>query len=189
MTRFSQGMSAVFALAAMLTLDSPLAFAQDGVRLVRLARVEPWPAVSGLIGYRDRLWFANSVKFRDHNSADIYSYDPKTGAVRYERHLYADFNRRSQPPPDAVGDDVIGRDRVARAVVAAQFAGKAVVLDAELERPIVFKRQRRGDEARPEVSAECRVDQAAVLAELTEAGVKHRRDRLDQVRYEFRDRN
>lgn len=89
MTRSSQRWSAVCALAAMLTLHSPLACAQDGARLVRLARVGPWPAVSGLIGYGDRLWFANSVKFRDHNSADIYSYDPRTGAVRYERHLFS----------------------------------------------------------------------------------------------------
>ena len=65
-----------------------------GFRLVRehlqpIARVGPWPAVSSLIGFQGRLWFANSTKFADHNSADLYSYDPKSGAVRYERHLFS----------------------------------------------------------------------------------------------------
>lgn len=65
-----------------------------GFRLVReplqpVARIGPWPAVSSLIGFGGRLWFANSVKFVDHNSADLYSYDPKSGAVRYERHLFS----------------------------------------------------------------------------------------------------
>jgi formylglycine-generating enzyme required for sulfatase activity len=58
-------------------------------QLIPLARVGPWPGISALIGYGDRLWFVNSVKFRDHNSADVYSYHPKTGAVRYERHLFS----------------------------------------------------------------------------------------------------
>ncbi len=60
--------------------------AQD---LVPLARVGPWPGVSELIGYRQRLWFVNSVKFVNHNSADLYSYDPANGTVRYERHLFS----------------------------------------------------------------------------------------------------
>lgn len=54
-----------------------------------LLKIGPWTAVSGLIGYGSRVWFANSVKFKDHNSADIYSYDPKTGIARYERHLFS----------------------------------------------------------------------------------------------------
>ena len=54
-----------------------------------LARVGPWPVASRLIGYRGRLWFANSVKGRNHNSADIWSLDPITGNVRYERHLFS----------------------------------------------------------------------------------------------------
>lgn len=61
----------------------------DAAPLVPLARVGPWAGVSGLIGYGDRLWFVNSVKHVDHNSADIYSYDPHSGAVRYERHLFS----------------------------------------------------------------------------------------------------
>lgn len=54
-----------------------------------LARVGPWPAVSQLVGYRGKLWFANSVKGVNHNSADLYTYDPGTGGLRYERHLFS----------------------------------------------------------------------------------------------------
>lgn len=57
--------------------------------LAPLARVAPWPAVSGLVGYGGRLWFANSVKYVNHNSADLYSYDPGTGRTRFERHLFS----------------------------------------------------------------------------------------------------
>ena len=57
--------------------------------LPRLAEVGPWPAVSRLIGYGGRLWFANSVKGRNNNSADIYSFDPSGGDLRYERHLFS----------------------------------------------------------------------------------------------------
>ncbi len=74
--------------AAALIAVSPGA-AAEGPALARLAEIGPWPAVSSLIGYRGRVWFANSVKFEDHNSADIYSYDPRTGRVRYETHLFS----------------------------------------------------------------------------------------------------
>jgi len=57
--------------------------------LVPLARPGPWAGVSELIGYSGRIWFVNSVKFRDHNSADVYSYDPVGGETRYERHLFS----------------------------------------------------------------------------------------------------
>jgi len=46
-----------------------------------------WPDVSSLIGYDGRLWFVNSRKYVNHNSADVWSYDPATGEARYERHL------------------------------------------------------------------------------------------------------
>lgn len=58
-------------------------------RLVPLAEVGPWPAVSELVGFGERLWFVNSVKYVDHNSADVWSYDPRTGKIRYERHLFS----------------------------------------------------------------------------------------------------
>lgn len=54
-----------------------------------LARVGPWPILDKPIAYQGRLWFANSVARRNHNSADIYSYDPAAGTVRYERHLFS----------------------------------------------------------------------------------------------------
>lgn len=54
-----------------------------------LARIGPWPEVSQMIGYRGRVWFANSVKGVNHNSADLWSLDPRTGQVRYERHLFS----------------------------------------------------------------------------------------------------
>jgi hypothetical protein len=57
--------------------------------LPRLAEVGPWPVVSRLIGYDGRLWFANSVKGRNHNSADVYSFDALSGELRYERHLFS----------------------------------------------------------------------------------------------------
>ncbi|MEE8226845.1 MAG: PQQ-binding-like beta-propeller repeat protein [Kiloniellales bacterium] len=58
-------------------------------RLALLAQPGPWSAVSGLVGYGERLWLVNSVLFVNHNSADIYSFDPKTGVVRYEAHLFS----------------------------------------------------------------------------------------------------
>ncbi|MGJ3246945.1 MAG: hypothetical protein ACFE0I_12830 [Elainellaceae cyanobacterium] len=57
--------------------------------LVPLARPGPWQDVTQLIGYGDRLWFANSVTGINHNSADIYSYDPVTQTTRYEQHLFS----------------------------------------------------------------------------------------------------
>lgn len=57
--------------------------------LVPLAAPGPWSGVSSLVAYGDRVWFVNSVKFVDHNSADVYSYDPVSGETRYERHLFS----------------------------------------------------------------------------------------------------
>jgi len=54
-----------------------------------LAKIGPWPALSALIGFRGRLWFANSVRYPDHNSADLYSLGLASGDVRFERHLFS----------------------------------------------------------------------------------------------------
>jgi len=81
--------AAVFASRTALLLGFLLPTAATAEPLELLARIGPWPAVSELIGYNGRIWFANSVKFRNHNSADIHSYDPDTGAARYERHLFS----------------------------------------------------------------------------------------------------
>lgn len=51
--------------------------------------VGPWPVVSRLIGYGDRIWFANSVKGVNHNSADLYSIAIEGGPPRYEGHLFS----------------------------------------------------------------------------------------------------
>ena len=59
-----------------------------------LAEVGPWPTVSNLIGYRGRLWLVNSVVGRNHNSADVYSYDPGGGDLRYEAHLFSQDSGR-----------------------------------------------------------------------------------------------
>ena len=72
---------------SFVILAQPAATAQEVLPV--LARVGPWPEASNLIGYQGRLWLANSVKWENHNSADIYSYDPATGDLRYERHLFS----------------------------------------------------------------------------------------------------
>lgn len=79
------GLMVVVALLAVpADADNP-----DIPELDVVARVGPWPAVTRLIAYDGRLWFVNSVKGRDHNSADIYSLDPADGTVRYERGLWS----------------------------------------------------------------------------------------------------
>jgi hypothetical protein len=77
------------ALVLALALLGRAAGAQTLDPLPVLAEVGPWPVLSHLIGFDQRLWFANSVKGRNHNSADLYSYDPKTGALSYEKHLFS----------------------------------------------------------------------------------------------------
>ena len=84
-------MAARSTLAFIACLAIPLgtrAGAQDSP-LVVLSRPGAWQGVSQMIGFMDRLWFVNSVKFRNHNSADLYSYDPVAGDTRYERHLFS----------------------------------------------------------------------------------------------------
>lgn len=65
------------------------ALAQAPPQMEVLARVGPWPVVSQMIGFRGRVWFANSVKGVNHNSSDLWSFDPHTREVRYERHLFS----------------------------------------------------------------------------------------------------
>jgi hypothetical protein len=76
-------------LLAVATLIPPNgAAAVEPEILPVLARVGPWPVVSRQIGFQGRLWFANSVKGRNHNSADIYSLG-SDGEARYETHLFS----------------------------------------------------------------------------------------------------
>jgi len=78
---------ALFILAALLKPVALVHAASDGP-LVRLARPGVWPGASHLIAYDGRIWFVNSAPFEDTNAADIYSYDPQTGTLRYERGLF-----------------------------------------------------------------------------------------------------
>jgi sulfatase modifying factor 1 len=75
-------------IACLAILPGNPASAQDATLLV-LSWAGVWEGVSQMIGFMGRLWFVNSVKFRNHNSADVYSYDPVSGATRYERHLFS----------------------------------------------------------------------------------------------------
>ena len=78
-------------LLASLLVAGPTRAAPDPrlKPLVRLVNALPWPGVSEMIGFRGRLWFVNSVKFVNHNSADLYAYDPARGVARFEKHLFS----------------------------------------------------------------------------------------------------
>ena len=80
------GKRLLFCLLLLFALSEPAAARET---LPVLARVGPWPVISRIVAYDGRLWFANSVKGRNHNSADLYSLDPAAGAPRYERHLFS----------------------------------------------------------------------------------------------------
>lgn len=77
------------AAIACLAVFAPAAYGAEPVRLTPLVRSLPWSGVSGLIAYGGRLWFVNSVKYVNHNSADLYSFAPTDGSVRYEAHLFS----------------------------------------------------------------------------------------------------
>ncbi|NIA67063.1 hypothetical protein HBA54_00485 [Pelagibius litoralis] len=82
-------------LAVLLVV--PLRFATAQAPTVRpLAEIGPWPVVSQLIEFQGRVWFANSVKGVNHNSADLYSLSLADRDVRFERPLF------SQDAGDAV---------------------------------------------------------------------------------------
>ena len=68
------GLAAV--LAASSRADNADELAQE---LAIVARIGPWPIASKLIG----------VLGRNHNSADLHSYDPASRRTRYERHLFS----------------------------------------------------------------------------------------------------
>lgn len=75
-------------LAAMMAFPLP-GKASTIESLKVLAQVDTWPSLSAGIVYKNRLWIVNSVKGRNHNSADLYSYDPFSQTLRYERHLFS----------------------------------------------------------------------------------------------------
>lgn len=69
----------------LLSIASPL----TAETVIESHEIGPWPVVSRLIGYGDRIWFANSVKGVNHNSADLYSVPLEGGDPRYEGHLFS----------------------------------------------------------------------------------------------------
>jgi len=79
----------IFILTAALLAPLPVHGKTDTAPLVMLSQPGPWTGVSRIIGFNSRVWFVNSVKFRNHNSADVYSYDPVGEETRYERHLFS----------------------------------------------------------------------------------------------------
>ena len=74
-------------LIAFLQPVSPQAETFDP--LVRLGRPGVWPAISNLIVYDGRIWFTNSHPYADNYAADVYSYDPATSTLRFERGLFS----------------------------------------------------------------------------------------------------
>ena len=86
---FERAIGRLLFLAVAILAPLPVHGVTDVDPLVMLSQPGPWSGVSGIIGFNRRVWFVNSVKFRNHNSADVYSYDPVSGETRYERHLFS----------------------------------------------------------------------------------------------------
>ncbi|MEM7427715.1 MAG: hypothetical protein AAF441_16605 [Pseudomonadota bacterium] len=78
--------SLVLCLAVLPWLLVPAGAAEQ---MKVLAKVGPWPVVDHLTAYRGKLWFSASVKGRNHNSADIWSFEPNNRTLRHERHLFS----------------------------------------------------------------------------------------------------
>ena len=76
-------------LVCILALPDLFGKAMADDNMVRLAAPGPWPAISELIAFDNRIWFANGEPFRNFNAADIYSFDPATGGSRYEHGLFS----------------------------------------------------------------------------------------------------
>lgn len=74
------------ALALLLSASAVAAKADE---LAVLARIGPWPVADQLIAYQGKVWFSTSVKGVDHNSADIWSFDPASRTTRFERYLFS----------------------------------------------------------------------------------------------------
>lgn len=75
-----------FVMAASMPLQTA-----SSAELSVLARPQPWPAADHLIAYRGRLWFSTAVRGINHNSADIWSFDPDTRKPRFERFLFSQY--------------------------------------------------------------------------------------------------
>ena len=76
-------------IMAVAVWQAGFAFSLAMEPLVELARPGPWAGVSGLIAYDARLYLVNSEIFVNHNAADVYSYHPGEGELRFERRLFS----------------------------------------------------------------------------------------------------
>ncbi len=56
--------------------------------LAVLARPGPWPVADNLVVYQNKIWFSAAVKGVNHNSADIWSYEPTHKNLQFERYLF-----------------------------------------------------------------------------------------------------
>jgi len=74
-------------LAVLLLMTTSAVQAEEATP--KSHEIGPWPVVSRLIGYGDRIWFANSVKGVNHNSADLHSIPVQGGPPQYEGHLFS----------------------------------------------------------------------------------------------------
>lgn len=73
-------------LLLILIVGTVPSFAAD---LTVLARPGPWPVADRSIVYQGKIWFSTAVKGVDHNSADVWSYDPASRKLRFERYLFS----------------------------------------------------------------------------------------------------
>ena len=77
------------AVLVWLLSVSGAAHSADFRPLTVVAQPGPWSDVSRLISYANQVWFVNSIKFVNHNSADVYSFDPVKRSAHYQRHLFS----------------------------------------------------------------------------------------------------
>lgn len=82
-------MSRFLHFIAGLALASLAYTGAHAAELAVLARPGPWPVADHLIAYRGQIWFSTAVKGVDHNSADVWRFDPATQAAFHDRYLFS----------------------------------------------------------------------------------------------------
>lgn len=82
-------MHRIIACLFMLAAAGLSGYSANASELSVLARPGPWPVADRLIAYHGRIWFSASVKGVNHNSADIWSFDPARAEVTFERYLFS----------------------------------------------------------------------------------------------------
>ncbi|MEM9107741.1 MAG: hypothetical protein AAGC96_19035 [Pseudomonadota bacterium] len=82
-------MSKFLYLVACLAFAGVLLSGARAAELAVLAQPGPWPVADHLIAYRGQIWFSTAVKGVDHNSADVWRFDPETQTASFERYLFS----------------------------------------------------------------------------------------------------